>query len=99
MSNEERSNLEGKTEENQSDEDKVRIAQLSNLEGHLSLGREEIADSRMVLRNSILSPPLKILEDAVQRIIRAQETIDGAHQDSTNHRSTTATTPSTEFPS
>ena len=57
----------------QSDEDKVRIAQLSNLEGHLSLGREEIADSIMVLRKLNIESSFENLEDAVQRIIRAQE--------------------------
>jgi hypothetical protein len=73
LSNEERSSLEGKTEENQSEEDKIRIVQLSNLEGHLSLGREEIADSRMVLRKLNIESSFENLEDAVQRIIRAQE--------------------------
>ena len=73
LSYEERSDLEGKTEENQSDEDKIRMVQLSNLEGHLSLGREEIADSRVVLRKLQIENSFKNLEDAVQRVIRAQE--------------------------
>ena len=73
LSYEERSDLEGKTEENQSDEDKIRMVQLGNLEGHLSLGREEIVNSRVVLRKLQIENSFQNLEDAVQRVIRAQE--------------------------
>jgi Ca-activated chloride channel homolog len=73
LSTEEIGALEGKTEEERSDADFMRIAQLYSLEAHLGDGRSEIADGRRVLRRLDVDRALERLESAVQKLVRARE--------------------------
>ena len=73
LSSNELSNLEGKAEEERSDEDSMRMAQLKALSYHLEQGRDQIADARRVLRRTDIEKSLDRLDKAVRTIHRARE--------------------------
>jgi hypothetical protein len=73
LSSNEKSNIEGKAEDQRSDEEKMRMAQLGALSVHLEEGRDQIADARRVLRRLDVDKSLDRLGRAVRTIHRARE--------------------------
>ena len=73
LSSNELGNIEAKAEEQRSDEEKMRAAQLGALSFHLEQGRDQIADARRVLRRSDIEKSLDRLDRAVRTIHRARE--------------------------
>ncbi|MEC7983913.1 MAG: hypothetical protein VX278_02040, partial [Myxococcota bacterium] len=73
LSGAERSEIENKLEEEQRDQDKMRMAQLSNLDFHLNFGRDEIADARRSLRRLNIEQAFDRLEETVRKVKRARE--------------------------
>lgn len=73
LSSNELSNIEAKAEDQRSDEEKMRAAQLGALSFHLEQGRDQIADARRVLRRTDIEKSLDRLDRAVRTIHRARE--------------------------
>ena len=73
LSSNELSNLSNKAEAERTDEENMRMAQLTSLSYHLEKGRDQIADARRVLRRLDVEKSLQRLDFAVRTIHRARE--------------------------